>query len=139
MLDEINRRLDSSGARWINLRTKTDPHLDGTIIDAEPREKTFDGIPIMNRKTGQPRIEHVYTLQTALKEDADDNGIRKWAANESAQRAIADAKRAAGKNLEIGGRLKIAVIVDPATERDQPTFKAKYEPPAATVDDEEPF
>ena len=145
-VEDINQQIASIGGKWVNLRRKTDGALEGIILDVQQREKTFEGQVIVSRKTGQPRIEWVFTLQTDTHDD-NDNGIRKFGAVESAQRAIAEAvKETPLKKLEEGGKLKIAVVQDPATDRDQAGYRARYEPPAARVadifgadNDDEPF
>lgn len=146
MLDEINAAIETAGGKWTKLRHKTDPYIDGEILAVVQRGKTFEGQPVLSRTSGQQRQEWLFTLQTTLRDDADDDGVRKFAANESAQRAIGEAVKASGQKLAIGGKLKLAVVADAPTDRDQPTFKAKYEPPAASAvsasdifGDDEPF
>jgi hypothetical protein len=132
-MTDINDAIASMGSRWIKQRATTDPAIDGTIVSYESRNKTFEGAPVLNRKTGQPRVEWVFTLQTSACEDSEDDGVRRYGAAESCQRAIAEAVKQSGHKLAVGGRLQIAVIADPATDREQPTFKAKYTPPAPTA------
>lgn len=131
MSDDINDAISTMGARWIKQRTTTDPPVDGTIVSYESRNKTFEGAPVLNRKTGQPRIEWAFTLQTADRDGADDDGIRRYGAAESCQRAIAEAVKETGQKLAVGGRLQIKVSANAPTDRDQPAYRAKYTPPAA--------
>lgn len=132
MLDEINQQIATAGGKWVNLRRKTDGILEGTIVNVDQRQKTFEGAVVLSRKTGQPRIEWVFTLQTDLSDGGgDDDGLRKFGAVESAQRAITAAVNDTPmRKLAIGGKLKIAVTEDPASDRDQAQYKARYEPPA---------
>lgn len=130
MLDDINRAIDSFGGQWVNLRKKTDGVLDGLVVSVEERDKTFEGAVVLSRKTQQPRREWVFVLKTERHETDEDDGVRKFAANESAQRAIAKAVKESGRKLEVNGRLKVVVTTDPENDRDQAEYKAKYEAPA---------
>lgn len=134
MTDDVNALLDSTGGKWFKLRTKADGVLKGTILDLSVRGKTFEGQPVLNRKTGEQRQEVVVTLQTDLREDAEDDGIRNFGANEAAQRALAEAKRQAGAPLAVGGTLAITVEADPANDREQATYRAQYQPPSPAND-----
>lgn len=130
-LDDLNHAVTQQGARWIKLRATTDPAVDGEILAFEQREMSWQGAPVLNSKTGAPRIEWIFTLLTTLRDDDEDDGTRKLPANESMQRAIGAAIKAAGAKAEIGGRLQVAVSEDPANATDQAGYRAKYTPPAA--------
>lgn len=133
MLDDINQAIDSFGGQWVNLRTVSDGVLKGNIVSAESRGKTFEGAPVNSRKTGQQRTEWVFVLETDRRETDEDDGVRKFAANESAQRAIAKAVKDSGKKLEQGGTLAIVVTADPENDRDQAEYRAEYKAPAPSA------
>lgn len=132
-LDEVNQRLGSLGGRWVKLRVKTDGILDGDIVDGEYRVKTFEGAVVRNRKTGEERQELILTLQTDRHDEDGDDGLRKFAADESAQRAISEALREAGAKLAAGGHLRIGVVTDPETTTAQAAYKARYTAPAPAI------
>lgn len=130
-LDALNNAVNRAGGTWLKLRTTQDPAVDGSIIDFEERDRRDpDGNVILSRKTNKPRLEWVITLQCEPEGD-DDDGVRKLAANESMQRAIADAIKASGKPAAIGGTLKVKVSEDPEDNYSQATYKAVYVPPPA--------
>lgn len=137
-LDSLNNAIASIGGTWVKLRTKADPPVDGTILDFEERGKTFEGQPVLSRKSGEQRIEWLFTLQCAG-DGADDDGVRKLTANESMQRAIAKAIRDTKTQAAKGGRLQVAVASDPENEREQAEYVARYSPPALPIGDADPF
>lgn len=122
IMDQIN----SFGGAWKKLNRKEHGVLEGTVISAEVRDKTFEGTPVVSRKSGKVRQEWVITLQTDENNDPDDDGVRKFSANESAQRAIATAVKDSKKPLEEGSYLKIAVVKDPASSTEQAEYKAQH-------------
>lgn len=134
-IDALNEAVASSGGTWVKLRNTDDPAVEGTIVSFESRDKRNpDGDIVASRKTGKPRTEWVFTLQTADRDGEDDDGIRKLSCNESMQRAIRDAIKASGKQAEEGGTLKIGVKANPEDSYSQADYQARYTPPAAKVD-----
>lgn len=93
--------------------------ITGTVVNQEVRQqtdyKTGDPLTWAN---GDPRMQLVVTLQTALKDDYDDNGLRnlyvkgsKKPGTKSLHDAVASAVRAAGaKGLEDGGTLTVTYV-----------------------------
>jgi hypothetical protein len=76
----------------------------------------------------------------------DDGWTVKFSLRKAGQRAVANAIKEAGGNAKAGDRIKIAVKADPATDREQPEYQARWTTaaeelgvPAAAADDEEPF
>lgn len=69
---------------------------------------------------GDPRMQLVVTLQTSLREDSDDDGLRKLyvkgskdRASQSMHAAVASAVEAAGaKGLDVGGTLTVTYVGD---------------------------
>lgn len=136
MLDQLNDEIASFGGEWVKLNRKEHGALEGEIVDVEVRDKSFEGQVVLSRKSGLPRKEWVVTLRIAEgeRDGDDDDGIRKISLNESGQRAFAAAVKASKAKVEAGGTLKIAVREDPATDREQADYIARYTPPAKTID-----
>lgn len=94
-LDNIIDDAYRSGGRWLKL-TEVGDKLKGALLDVEKRDKRdLDGNIVLGKKTGTPRTEWVLTIQTD-DVDTDDDGVRKFSANENAQRAIKEAIKRAG-------------------------------------------
>lgn len=128
-LDALNEAVRTMGGRWVKLRHTTDPPISGEILDFQQRPMSWEGKPVLSQRTGQPRMEWVFILRTQLHEDDEDDGVRRLPANESMQRAIAQAIKDAGGNAEIGGRLQVAVVADAPSATDQADYKARYTAP----------
>ena len=152
MLNELNEDVARSGGGWFKLNRVEHGTLKGIVVDIETREKTFEGNVVLSRKTGKPRLERVFTLITDLRDPDidDDNGIRKFGANEGAYFAILDAVKDAKATAEVGDTLEIKVTADPATSTSQAEYKARWTkgpgvpdwyqtPQPALADDEVPF
>lgn len=142
--DQINEEVKKSGGQFVKLTRKEHGVLEFEIVDAEVRTKTFEGAEVLSKK-GKPRKEWLFVFNVKP-ETPDDDGVRKFAANESAQFAIRDAVKAAGGKIEKGGTIKIAVKTDPENSRSQAEYQAKYTPPTKVADpfeddsdDEVPF
>lgn len=135
MLDQLNEATERAGGRWVKLNRKEHGVIEGELLDFEVRPKTFEGKPVLSSKTGQQREDWVITFRVdeAQRADGDDDGLRKMSLNESAQRALTAAIKESKVKAEAGGRIKAAVTEDPATDREQATYKFKYEPPAPKV------
>ena len=56
-MEDLAQAAASMGGNWVNLRHKEDGPIEGRILDFTKRDKTFEGAPVLNRKTGQPRVE----------------------------------------------------------------------------------
>ena len=128
--DEIGR----TGGRWIKLQTVADGWVAGELIHAESRQMTFEGQPVFKRnRPTEARREWVITLKVKERENAEDDGVRNIALKERAQSAVSKAVQKAGvTGLEPGAKLAIRVSKDRESEREQPEFEARYEPPAKT-------
>lgn len=125
MLDQLNEAASRIGGKWVKLRDQGDV-LEGVVLDFELREKSYEGQPVVSRSTGKPRIEWLFTIQTELREDAEDDGIRKFPANESAQRAIAAAIKECGQPAKKGDHLKVGVKTPPKSTTDQAEYQARW-------------
>lgn len=126
MFDELNQEISKSGGTYVKLNRKEHGVLEGVILDAEVRDKTYEGQVIVSRKSGKPRKEWLFTLDTGGEEPV------KFAANEGAQFAIRQAVKDAGGKLEKGGILKVGVKTDPASTTEQAEYQAKYTAPTST-------
>jgi len=128
--DEIGR----TGGRWVKLQTVADGWVGGELVHAESRQMTFEGQPVFKRnRPGEARTEWVITFQVSKRDDADDDGIRKIALKERAQTALKAAVQKSGaKGLLEGAKVALRVSKDRESEREQPEFEAKYEPPVNT-------
>lgn len=96
--------------------------ITGTIAQApEVKQQTSmeTGQPL-TWDNGDPRMQLVVTLQTTLREDEDDDGLRKLyvkgskdPASQSLHAAVAGAVQAAGaKGLDVGGTLTVTYVAD---------------------------
>lgn len=90
--------------------------VTGTVESTEVRQQTdFQSGQPLTWDDGQPRMQLVVSLQTAEREDSDDDGIRKVyvkgskkPGSQSLHDAVASAVRASGaKGLEEGGTLTV--------------------------------
>jgi hypothetical protein len=125
MLDQLNEAAASLSGTWVKLRTTDDPPVEGKVLDFEDRAKTFEGAPVLSRKSGTQRREWVFTI------DAGGDDPVKLSLNEAGQRAVAAALREAGSKANVGDTLKIAVAADPPGDREQATYKARWTPAPA--------
>ena len=131
---------ERSAGKFAKLTTKG-ATLKGTLLtEPEKRAQTFEGAPVLTRETREQRYEHLLRLQTALADDADDDGIRVYALKEQAFREFVAAWRKAGSPRPIVGA---TVEILCAQERSKPTepdvLKFRITPAAplpAAVDDD---
>lgn len=138
-LDQLNQDAASTGGAWLKLRNKADGVIDATVIAYEKRERRDpEGDVVYKKGTTNPRYVWTFTLRldesSPLIEGPDDDGLRKFDANESAQRAIGDAIKASPKPAAEGDRLTIKVKTDPETDFSQAEYVAKWVPGAPVLD-----
>lgn len=121
------------GGRWIKLAEVGDK-LTGELISIEMVNRTDpEGNLVLGKKSGKPRRIARIRIQTT--DTDDDDGIRIFDANESAQDALRDCINRDGR-LEPGGTLAIAVSAAPRDKWSQATYTAKFKagkPKAKTV------
>jgi hypothetical protein len=109
---------------------------------------TIDDDPIATQQTdidtgtpltwnnGDPRMQVVVTLATDLRDDSEDDGLRKvYIKGKSMTAAVRDAVRKAGaKGLERGGQLTVTYTGDGVAERrglnPPKLYSASYAPPS---------
>lgn len=127
-----------------------DDAVEGEVLNCELRQQTDvdTGTPL-TFNDGTPRMQLVVTLQTKLRDNDDDDGIRTIYAKggrydvdsgsgTSMRDAIADAVRTSGaKTLEEGGTLVVA-FTGLGKKRNKgysapKLYTAGYRPPKATV------
>lgn len=135
---DINTAAQALSGEWVKLTRRDHGSVEGRVVSFETRPMTFEGAPVLNRKTGQQRTEWVLAVLT------DGGETVKLSLKEAGQRAISEAIKAAGGDAKTGDRLKIAVKDDPANDREQPTYQARWTPDSTplavpTTDYEEPF
>ena len=136
-LDELAEAAASLGGSWVKLQKKADGAIEGKVVAFEKRNRTDpEGNVVYKRGTQTPRIEWRFTLEVdpELREGPDDDGIRKLAANESMQWAIAAAIKEAGGTPNIGDRLKVGVREDPKDSFSQATYQARWTKAAPAID-----
>lgn len=129
MLDQLNDAAASIGGTWVRLRSTDDPPVEGEVIDFEVRPKTFEGAPVLSRKTGQQRSEWVFTLRVPGQEEAV-----KLSLNEAGQRAVAKALKDANAKAKAGDTLKIRVKENAPDSTSQATYQARWTVGAASLD-----
>ena len=95
---------------------------------------------------GNPMMQAVLTIQTAERdpEITDDDGQRRlFISSRKMRDAVRDAVKTAGaKTLEVGGTITVQYTGDgePTGNGNPPKlYRAKYEPPAAGINLEDPF
>lgn len=116
--------------------------ITGTILSAEVRDQTDIGTgKVLTWDNGDVRKQLVVTLQTSLRDDADDDGHRnvyvkgsKKAGSRSLHDAVASAVRAAGAgSLEVGGTLTVTFTGTEASAtrgfNDRKLYSASYVAP----------
>lgn len=111
----------------------------GGRITAEPtvqqQTKYKTGEPLFF-DNGDPKMQLVVKVQTDLREDAEDDGVRALYLKggfkrDTTQKAVADAVRAAGaQGLSVGGELHLTLVHIEGVGQDAPkSFTARYTPP----------
>ena len=131
--------------------------ITGTIVGVERKQQTsMDDGSLLTWDDGSPRMMTVVTLQTELRDDDDDDGVRAlWlkggknfeaaeGKGHSGEVALAEAAKKAGANsIDEGAKLTFAHTgVAKAKTRGYQGAKlytAKYEPPRQTVATDELF
>jgi len=135
--------LMGGGGRWTKFDAPGDS-VKGELLSVEARQATtIEGAP-KTFDNGDPIWEVVVTIQTDLREDAEDDGQRKVALGGSKKyaskaKAAADAVKASGASkLEVGGTFALAYTGDgEPTQRGYSApklFQAAYKAPVAGVD-----
>lgn len=134
--EQFKQAAEARGGRWVKLIDVGDV-FKGELIDIEVRDKRdMDGNTVLSKKTGQPRQEYKVTfrLPAGQRDDADDDGIRHFAANESAQRAIDEAYKKNGKGVNLEGAQIAVQLVEAAADKfSQAGYTAQIKPAAKKV------
>lgn len=152
----LDEALQRTGGRWVKLDDVGD-QIVGVLLHIDTKKNRTDpqGNPVPSKKTGEPRKVFGLLVQTELREDGNDDGKRRFDANESAQYAILDAFKEWRKTNPDGDpdgcEFYLRVAEDRPGSWDQLKYKAKFGKrvmdtstvsAAATsgpVPDEEPF
>lgn len=126
--DDINEAIEQGGGSFYSLKKTSDAPLVGTLVDVDKRTKMFKGEVVYSTKTKKPRVEWLFTVDTA-------DGTVKWAAGEAAQIAITDElKRMSEKagdrvKLQAGGKIKVTVTEDSVQGKKQAQVTFEYKAP----------
>jgi len=121
--DDLNENIRRSSGSYINLRKEGD-EFTGILVDVKVQDMMFKGVPSKNLKTGEQRIEWMFTLEMA------DGSIRKWAAREVAQYAIKQTLAKGDLKLERGGKIYVKATGDSVQGQSQAPVVVEYIPPA---------
>lgn len=122
---------------------KPDDTVGGPIIaEPEMRQQTdFKTGKELFWDNGDPRMQLVVRVQTQLREDPEDDGVRAFYIKggfkrPTAQKAVADAVRAAGApGLAVGGQLFLTLDSIDGTDKDSPkNYSARYVAPVVGGD-----
>jgi hypothetical protein len=138
-LADLNAELSkATGGKWVKL-TDVGDKVVGTLLDAEILPRTDpDGNVVLGKKSGKPRKIARLRIQTDQRDDADDDGVRVFDANEAGQSALREIAP-----LEIGSLIAIQVTAAAPDKWSQATYKATSKPAPKTVDiptvDDDPF
>lgn len=116
----------------------------GTIVKAPKKVVQTDmatKAPKVSKFNGQPLYQVLVQIQTELREDAEDDGIRTLFVKNKMTTAVGNAMREAGAiRLEVGGHLQIGYSRDIPSDtpgfRPSKDYVAKYTPPAAKAADD---
>lgn len=115
------------------------------VIVAPPKKVVQTDIatkqPKLSKFTGQPLYQVLVRIQTELREDNEDDGIRTLYVKNKMTAAVGDAMRKAGvTRLEVGGLLRVGYTRDipPETPGYRPSkdFAAEYIAPAVKAADD---
>lgn len=147
MTTEANAFLMGGGGGRSATFENVDDRVWGVIMAADVRQQTkFQTNEPMVWNDGRPRMQLVVTLLTELRDDDEDDGLRKLYVRGQMQQAVQKAVIKAGApGIAEGGRLLVQFVgVDEPKQKGMNGAKryfAKYEPPVVSVaagDDDEP-
>jgi hypothetical protein len=137
---DLNNELSKlAGGKWVKLVDLGDKVV-GTLIDAEMKDRTDpDGNVVLGKKSGKPRKIARLRIQTDARDDADDDGVRVFDANEAGQAALREIAP-----LEIGSLIAVQVTAPAPDKWSQCTYKATAKPAPKVVEipgavDDDPF
>lgn len=134
--DDVNNDIATGGGGYAKLQTKGTV-VEGILLDVTTRTMVYDGTIVTAKKSGQPRKEWVFTLETP-------EGNVKVSAREGVQIATRKALENAGATkLERGAKLRFEVTKDSVRGVSSAEVDVTYEKPkfgALPVDDDDaPF
>lgn len=132
-LNDIINEAQTTGGKFVKLAQVND-RLVGELVNIDKRpRKDPQGNVVFRRGTTDPRIEWIVTVRVdaSLHEGADDDGLRKFNANENGQYAIKEAiKRAGVKNAEqlVGAKFALAMTEEAPSSMEQAKYTAQIKP-----------
>lgn len=127
----LDAALARSGGKWVKLE-KVGDTLTGVILEIDTEKDRTDpnGNVVISKKSGKPRKVFGLLVQTDERVDSDDDGKRRFDANESAQYAILDAFKEWRKDNPTGGvegcKFFLKVAEDRKDSYSQFGYKAKF-------------
>lgn len=150
-LAAANEMLSGSGAKsFFNKDTPVGAWVQGNIVDSKRAQRT-DYISKQPKfwDNGDPMMQLVLVIQTELRDDGDDDGLRALylhGSNSNPQSglgALAAAVKASGGPLQVGGLLRFTYIGEGVATVGSPPklWKADYAPPVINLpaDGQSPF
>lgn len=134
--EQIQTKKAAAGGEYVKLNRIEHGTLQGTLVDVSIRTKVWKKKEVTN-KDGVPRKEWILVIETK-------DGVKKFAANESAQWAIQGTLKD-NQQLAKGGRIQIKVVEDPEDNTSQAEYKVFYSDPVqefpvdTPAEDEPPY
>lgn len=133
--DDVNQDLMTGGGGYAKLQKKGTV-VEGILTNVQTRPMMYEGAEVKSKKTGLPRKEWVFTLDTA-------DGPVKVSAREGVQIATRNALEKAGvPKLEAGARIRFEVTADSVRGEKSADVSVEYIPPkfaSLPQDDDAPF
>lgn len=131
MLNDLNDAIDAGGGSWVKLNVEGQT-FEGDLLDAEVREKQYQGKVVLSSKSGKPRKEWILTFEDV------DGDVRNVAASEGGQIAIRAAVQKLGRNLAKGDHVKI-IVTESSVQGESGAEWAVSVTGGKAADDEPPF
>lgn len=133
--DDVNEAILTGGGGYAKLQQRG-AVVEGVLVDVSTREMIYDGLVVKSKKTGQPRKEWVFVLDT-------NDGRIKVSARENIQIATRSALDKSGSTkLEAGAKIRFEVVKDSVRGEVSAEVVVTYTPPKFQVfadDDAPPF
>ena len=144
--DDANQALMGGGGRSASFKQHGD-QVWGEIVSYELRQQMDfdDGSPLV-WDDGKPRMQVVISLQTDLREDEEDDGVRRVYVKIPSQMRQAMQKavvKAGAKGIVEGGKFLVRYMSDGEPKKKgmsgQKQYFCKYEPPAYVLGQDDGF
>lgn len=137
--DSINDRLMSGGGRFFKWGEEPGIGIEGQIIDAEYRQARKFGTSEPDFwSDGKPKMELVLTLQTKLRDDADDDGARQVTLPYRVGKQLKQLLKAKGLRLAKGATYAQKWTSGRGTSTSPREYAIAYEPAPTAARSSEP-